>query len=97
MLEHQLQAKLDLARRIRRGNGSEGRTGADVIRDTEVGVIQDVEKFAAELDFYSLADEKVLVDTQVPLPQARRSEGVTAQVAERGGGRWSRRARVLEL
>jgi hypothetical protein len=50
-LEKQLQAKLDLARGKRRGNGAESRSAGYLVGRTKIGVIRDIEELAAELQF----------------------------------------------
>src|SRR2546423_2948750 len=86
-LPEQLQRELDLPRRIRLLDRPERGTVGNVrvhIR-TEIRVVQDIEKLRPELQGHAFAERKseVLVDAQVPLPEARPAQRVPSQVAER--------------
>jgi hypothetical protein len=59
--EQKLQRELDLSGRIGRANGSESCIGDFRVRDSKVGVIQNVEELRSKLKPDILADPEVLV------------------------------------
>src|ERR1039457_2521539 len=87
VLECRLQCELNLARRVRIPNRAECGVAGLGVRNPEVGVIQDIEEFRAELQPHGLAHAEGLVDAVIPLPEAGSAESVTAQIAEFLAGR----------
>ena len=60
-LETQLQAELQVARRIGAARLSENRVvQANVIADQKVGVVEEVESFGAKLETKSVGDPEIL-------------------------------------
>src|SRR5262249_52774808 len=90
-LEEQLHAKLNLASRVRSGNRTEGSAVGLLIRNAEVGVVQEVEEFAAELQPGTFRNREVFVYSEVPLRETGSAEGVAAEVPERRIGRRQRK------
>src|SRR5215467_12219621 len=81
--EQQLHPKLNLAGRVRPGNRTERSAIGLLIRNTEIGVVQQVEEFAAELQPSALGDREVFIYSEVPLGKTGSAEGVAAEVPER--------------
>src|SRR5262249_16389574 len=52
------------------------------IRNAEVGVVQEIEELAAELQPGALGDREVLVHSEVPLLETGSTEGVATEIPE---------------
>ena len=97
-LEIQLQRQLDQPGRGERRDFAERGTGDVRARVVPVGVIQDVEELATQLELPTLAHCEPPAQRHVEIDLARAIDGVPAQVAEQTGvyGACGVRPRTLE-
>src|SRR5437867_7497376 len=94
-LEQQLQRELDLPRGGGRVRNLAGRLAVTIvsavaledhlIRESEIHVIQNIERFRAELQRHALPDGDPLKEGSVEVEQARPAEGTALRVPEGTG------------
>lgn len=94
-----LQAELHLTRRggsagdgTRRAGwtvaSGRGRSEDDEVRGIEIGAVQEVENFRAELQSKVFPKCDVLKDREIPSGKSRADVGVSADVSIEAAGRW---------
>ena len=71
-----------------------GRRESDQVGRVEIGAVQQVEKFRAELQSQPFADSRVFQHGEIPGCQARTDESVAAEIAKEAAGGWRRDERV---
>src|SRR6516164_50972 len=95
-LEVEFPGKLNAARRI--GAGNRAKTGVTqiTVRHEEVGVIEGVEKFHAELDAHVFAHNPVLLEPHIPIDKTRSAKiGKEARRVSEGERIWLRKRRGI--